>query len=90
MITDSNEWMQSRFNLDIPYKVIFPERRVWKTGGAQIRPGSIIFYTDGSKMTKVLEPVFTAPERGCLSLWVCGLLSCKQRHRQSLNVSLSV
>lgn len=43
------DWMPTRLNLDIPYEAIEVDRRVWESGGPEVAPGSIIFFTDGSK-----------------------------------------
>lgn len=44
------DWMEKILNLDKPYEVINTNRQIWESGGPIISPGSIIFYTDGSKM----------------------------------------
>ena len=42
--------MSTKFNFEIPYKVVKTSRSEWESGGPSIRTGSIVFYTDGSKM----------------------------------------
>ncbi|XP_062705301.1 uncharacterized protein LOC134287466 [Aedes albopictus] len=44
------DWMITKTNYDVPFKVVKPCRYVWDAGGPSLRPGSIVFYTDGSKM----------------------------------------
>lgn len=44
------DWMVTKTNYDVPFKVVKPSRHVWESGGPSVRPGSIVFYTDGSKM----------------------------------------
>lgn len=42
--------MTTKTNYDVPFKVVKPSRHTWETGGPKLRPGSTVFYTDGSKM----------------------------------------
>lgn len=44
------DWMIMKTNYDVPFKVVKPCRYDWDAGGPSLRPGSIVFYTDGSKM----------------------------------------
>lgn len=44
------DWMPITTNFDIPFKVVKTSRITWESGGPSIRAGSIVFYTDGSKM----------------------------------------
>lgn len=51
LVIQNEDWMEPKFILDIPYKVSIDDRSVWESGGPTVRPGSIVFYTDGSKMS---------------------------------------
>lgn len=55
------DWMARKANFDSPYKVIIPSRQVWESGGPYFRPGSIIFFTDGSKMNVGTGAGITGP-----------------------------
>ena len=44
------DWMNTEANFEIPFKIIETERDVREQGGPNIRQGSVVFYTDGSKM----------------------------------------
>ena len=44
------DWMPTKANYDIPFTVDAKSRCEWDNGGPNLRPGSIVFYTDGSKM----------------------------------------
>ena len=44
------DWTGPMDNFEIPYKVHDPSRITWDSGGPIVRQGSIIFYTDGSKI----------------------------------------
>lgn len=57
----NEDWMENRMNLDIPYNVVETNRQVWESGGPNISPGSIIFYTDGSKMNDKTGAGITGP-----------------------------
>lgn len=45
--------MEKVVNYDSPFTVVFPSREEWEGGGPTISPGSIKFYTDGSKMNNL-------------------------------------
>ncbi|XP_052562529.1 uncharacterized protein LOC128092544 [Culex pipiens pallens] len=44
------DWMPTKANYNIPFTVDAKSRYEWDNGGPNLRPGSIEFYTDGSKM----------------------------------------
>lgn len=44
------DWMTTKANYDAPFKVVKLSRYIWESGGPSLRPGSISFYTDGSKI----------------------------------------
>ncbi|XP_062714863.1 uncharacterized protein LOC134291308 [Aedes albopictus] len=44
------DWMITKTNYDVPFKVVKPCRYVWDAGGPSLRPVSIVFYIDGSKI----------------------------------------
>lgn len=46
----NGDWMKPVDNYDIPYKVCEMSRIVWEVGVPDVRQGSVIFYTDGSKI----------------------------------------
>ena len=50
LVIQNEDWMEQKLILDIPYKVTINDRDTWESGGPAIPPGSIVFYTDGSKM----------------------------------------
>lgn len=37
------DWMESKLELDVPFKVVETNRQEWESGGPHISPGSIIF-----------------------------------------------
>lgn len=57
----TSDWMESTLNLDEPFKVIETNRNEWESGGPRVSPGSIIFYTDGSKMGNKTGAGITGP-----------------------------
>lgn len=67
LVTVNNDWMETTFNFDRRYNVVEPDRSVWDVGGPQIRSGSIVFYTDGSKQNDQVGAGVTGPGV-CLSV----------------------
>ncbi|XP_062715525.1 uncharacterized protein LOC134291594 [Aedes albopictus] len=61
LITVNNDWMEAKFNFDRMFNVIEPDRTVWTVEGPHLRPGSIIFYTDGSKQNDQTGAGVTGP-----------------------------
>ena len=61
LIVRNEDWLENKPNFDTPYKIIETERESWETGGPAVRQGSIIFYTDGSKMNKATGAGITGP-----------------------------
>ncbi|XP_062715575.1 uncharacterized protein LOC134291616 [Aedes albopictus] len=61
LATVNNDWMETQFNFERMYNVIEPDRTVWDEGGPLIRPGSIVFYTDGSKQNDQVGAGVTGP-----------------------------
>ena len=55
----NGDWMAPQDNHDIPYKVCETSRTDWEVGVPDVRPGSTIFFTDGSKIgTKTGAGIF--------------------------------
>ena len=50
LVLQNEDWMEQKLSRDIPYKVTINDRNTWQSGGPTITPGSIVFYTDGSKI----------------------------------------
>ena len=48
-------------NFEIPYTITETKRETWEQGGPVIRQGSVIFYTDGSKMDNSTGAGLTGP-----------------------------
>ncbi|XP_053686280.1 uncharacterized protein LOC128735819 [Sabethes cyaneus] len=61
LVIMNEDWMETRTNFDIPFKVIETDRRLWEEGGPKTRPGSLLFYTDGSKIGKSTGAGVTGP-----------------------------
>ncbi|XP_058816871.1 uncharacterized protein K02A2.6-like [Topomyia yanbarensis] len=61
LVAMNEDWMEKSLNLDIPYQVVEMDRRTWEIGGSNILPGSINFYTDGSKMNDSTGAGVTGP-----------------------------
>lgn len=53
IVEKCSDWMEKVVNYDSPFTVVFPSREEWEGGGPTISPGSIKFYTDGSKMNNL-------------------------------------
>lgn len=53
IVEKCSDRMEMVVNYDIPYQVIMSSRQEWEEGGPNIPPGSIKFYTDGSKMNNL-------------------------------------
>lgn len=60
-VFEITDWMESKLDLDVPFKVVETNRLEWESGGPTIPPGSIIFYTDGSKMGNKTGAGITGP-----------------------------
>lgn len=61
VLTNYRDWMAPRSNFEIPYHVIETDRNIWNEGGPSIRPGSVVFFTDGSKMDNSTGAGITGP-----------------------------
>ena len=61
LILGNGDWMETKPNFEVPYKIIQTERETWEQGGPCIRSGSVIFYTDGSKMNNSTGAGITGP-----------------------------
>ena len=61
LVTNNEDWMEKRYNFERRYQIVKPERDVWERGGPDLRPGSIVFYTDGSKMNDRVGAGVTGP-----------------------------
>ncbi|XP_055628203.1 uncharacterized protein LOC129769762 [Toxorhynchites rutilus septentrionalis] len=57
----NEDWMETETNFSVPFKVIEFNRSVWEEGGPITRPGSLVFYTDGSKIGKSTGAGITGP-----------------------------
>ena len=55
------DWMENTLDLDTTFKVVETNRQEWESGGPRVPPGSIIFYTDGSKMGNKTGAGITGP-----------------------------
>ena len=44
------DWMDRQYNFERLFQVTEPSRTEWESGGPSIQPGSIVFYTDGSRL----------------------------------------
>ena len=61
LILLNEDWMETKPNFEIPYKIIETKRETWEQGGPALREGSVIFYTDGSKMNNSTGAGITGP-----------------------------
>lgn len=57
----NEDWIQEKLNLDISYKMVEVSRQTWSSGGPKISPGTVIFYTDGSKTEEGTGAGITGP-----------------------------
>ena len=86
----NGDWMAPQDNHDIPYKVCETSRTDWEVGVPDVRPGSTIFFTDGSKIKPKLVQESSALELIFRWQWDTGQQCFKQRFLQSLNVRMFV
>ena len=61
LVINNEDRMEKRYNFERRFRMFEPERDVWERGGPDLRPGSIIFYTDGSKMNNRVGAGVTGP-----------------------------
>ncbi|XP_062714697.1 uncharacterized protein LOC134291220 [Aedes albopictus] len=61
LITSNSDWMSRRYNFERTFEVINPGRYLWTNGGPELHPGSIVFYTDGSKLNDQVGAGVTGP-----------------------------
>ena len=50
LVTMNEDWINSKTEFNVPFKVNKFNRSEREEGGPKVRPGSLIFYTDGSRM----------------------------------------
>lgn len=55
------DWMNRQYNFERLFNVTEPSRAEWESGGPNIQPGSVIFYTDGSKLNNRVGAGVTGP-----------------------------
>lgn len=53
--------MSRRYNFQRSFQVISAGRNLWENGGPELHPGSIVFYTDGSKLNHQVGAGVTGP-----------------------------
>jgi len=61
LVTLNEDWMETKTNSNVPFVVIVSNYSIWEEGGPKTRPGSLLFYTDGSKMGKSTGAGITGP-----------------------------
>ncbi|XP_055632100.1 uncharacterized protein LOC129771961 [Toxorhynchites rutilus septentrionalis] len=60
-ILTQKDWMNRQYNFERLFNVTEPSRTEWESGGPDIHPGSIIFYTDGSRLNERAGAGITGP-----------------------------
>lgn len=60
-LINHEDWMNRQYNFERLFNVTFPSRTEWESGGPNIRPGSVVFFTDGSKINDRVGAGVTGP-----------------------------
>lgn len=61
LVRNNEDWMEKRYNFNRLFQVVDPGRNSWQFGGPVLRPGSIVFYTDGSRLNNQVGAGVTGP-----------------------------
>ena len=61
LLVTNDDWMANQPNFNQGYAVIQTTREIWAQGGPDVRQGSILFYTDGSKIANATGVGITDP-----------------------------
>ena len=61
LILGNEDNMDKQYDFNHKFNIFEPNRTLWETGGPNTRDGSIIFYTDGSKLAKRVGAGITGP-----------------------------